>query len=102
MIDGMAKKILFYGLDMLNHAIIIMTSFLPPFIRDEKKTLFGWRWDQTRAMTSRASSVLMAKPSAVAQSVEHPSKVPVWCDTSDVGSNPGTAVQGGRKTVAKK
>ena len=37
MIDGMAKKILFYGLDMLNHAIIIMTSFLPPFIRDEKK-----------------------------------------------------------------
>ena len=53
-------------------------------------------------MNSRASSVLMIKPSAVAQSVEHPSKVPVWCNTSDVGSNQGTAVQGGRKTVAKK
>ena len=29
---------------------------------------------------------------AVAQSVERPSKVPVWCSSTDVGSNPGAAV----------
>ena len=39
---------------------------------------------------------------AVAQSVERPSKVPVWCNSTDVGSNPGAGVKGGRKTGSKK
>ena len=34
---------------------------------------------------------------AVAQSIEYPSKVAVWCISTDTGSNPGAAVSGGRK-----
>ena len=36
---------------------------------------------------------------AVAQSVEHHSKVPVWCNSTNVGSNHAPA-QGSRKILA--
>ena len=40
--------------------------------------------------------------SAVAQSVERPSKVPVWCDYLIFGANPGTAAYDGRKNCCEK
>ena len=33
----------------------------------------------------------------MAQSVERPSKVPIWCGSAELGSNPGAAILGGRK-----
>ena len=40
--------------------------------------------------------------STVAQSVKQSSKVPFWCNSTDVGSNPGIAVLGGGKIEEEK
>ena len=34
-----------------------------------------------------------------AQPVEGPSKVPVWCNSTDVGSNPGSVEKSGRRKI---
>ena len=52
-------------------------------------------------MDPRVSKIRQPCHGAVAQSVERPSKVPVWCNSTDVGLNPGATVKGGWTIVAK-
>ena len=47
------------------------------------------------------SILVQAARVAIAQSVESPSKVPVRCNSTDVGLNPGATVKGGWTIVAK-